>query len=164
MKVSQTPTNINKSVISDNIYRNSGWQWVIAFSCFWINAFIFGVFRSAGVLYLAFVTTFGCTYQVASWPISLAGSIASITGIAAGFLNHYFYIRTLVFLGVFISSLAISVSYFAKNIIFIIISLGIIQGIYAIQLLNNRSIEITLSLSKLLLSFNTLLTISQFDQ
>jgi hypothetical protein len=151
MKVSQTPTNINKSTISDNIYTNTGRQWIIAFSCCWINAFIFGVFRSAGVLYLAFVTTFDCTYREASWPISLAGSIASITGIAAGFLTHYFYIRTLVFLGVFISSFAISLCYFAKNIIFIIISLGFIQGIYAIQILNNRCIEITLNLKK---SFN----------
>lgn len=104
------------------------WSWIIAFSCCWINIFLFGVFRSAGVLYRAFVNTYNCTYQEASWPISLAGSVASITGIAAGFLTHYFNIRTLVFFGILITSIAISACYFADTIIFIIVSLGIIQG------------------------------------
>lgn len=129
MNTLQTPSQTNNSPKSDS--TSSGWQWVIAFSCCWINAFLFGVFRSAGVLYLAFVNTFGCTYREASWPISLAGSIASITGIAAGFLSHYLYIRTLVFIGVLITSFAISICFFATHIIYIIICLGFIQGMYA---------------------------------
>jgi len=128
MNIRQTVQNTNNSSIRDNV--SIGWKWVIAFSCFWINAFIFGVFRSAGVLYLAFVATYHCTYREASWPISLAGSVASITGIAAGFLSHYFHIRTLVFVGVLTCSLATSICYFANDIVFIIVSLGFIQGIY----------------------------------
>ncbi len=75
-----------------------------------------------------FVDEFQCSYRDASWPISLAGSTASITGIFAGFLTHYFEIRILVFVGVLICSIAISISYLATDIIFIILSLGLIQG------------------------------------
>lgn len=104
-------------------------RWVVAFACAWINLFIFAVFRSAGVLYLSIVETFNCSYQQAAWPVSLAGSVASITGLAAGLLAHYFAMRTLVILGVTICSVSLVATHFADSVHFVVVSVGLVQGV-----------------------------------
>ncbi|RWS25666.1 monocarboxylate transporter 12-like protein [Leptotrombidium deliense] len=105
------------------------WSWVIAFSCCWINIFIFGVFRSFGVLYLAVMSTFRCSQELASWPFTLASGVASLSALPSAFLTHYYSIRSISFFGVFICSFAISICFFASDVYFIIVFLGIIQGI-----------------------------------
>lgn len=104
-------------------------RWLIAFSCAWINLFIFAAFRSAGVLYLSIVDTFQCTFQQAAWSVSLSGSVASITGLAAGFCAHYVQIRLLVIMGVLCCGLSLIVTYFAQSIQFVTITIGLVQGI-----------------------------------
>ncbi|CAG2118104.1 unnamed protein product, partial [Medioppia subpectinata] len=118
-------TKINKGNLDQN--TPTYWKWIIAFSCSWINVFTFGIFRSIGLLFGAFVSEYDCTYRQASWPVSLIGSFASITGLLAAFLSHYFQIRTLVFTGVLICSFATSICYLATDIIQITIFLGVIQ-------------------------------------
>lgn len=103
-------------------------RWLVAFACAWINLFIFAVFRSAGVLYLSIIETFQCTYQQSAWPVSMAGSVASLTGLAAGFLSHHFSIRALAILGVFICSISLMVTYFATSIEFVTLTVGLVQG------------------------------------
>lgn len=117
----------HKSKLSDGIKSRS---WIIAWSCCWINLFIFAVFRSAGVLYMALIQSLGCSYSDASWPISLAGGIASITCLPAGFMSHYFTVRSIVSIGIVVTSFGISICYFVSNIKLIIIFLGVIQGMY----------------------------------
>ena len=102
--------------------------WIIAFSCFWINLFMFAVFRSGGVLYLALTRTLNCTHSQASWPITLAGATASITCLPAGFLSHYFTVRTIVTIGTVIVFLSISSCFFITSISVMIIVLGVMQG------------------------------------
>lgn len=102
--------------------------WLIAFSCFWINLFMFAVFRSGGVLYLALTRTLNCTHSQASWPITLAGAVASITCLPAGFLSHYFTVRAIVTSGTLIVFLSISSCFFIKSISVMIIVLGVLQG------------------------------------
>ncbi|XP_054156856.1 uncharacterized protein LOC128955232 [Oppia nitens] len=114
---------------NNNNNNHKYWKWIIAFACSWINVFIFGLFRSMGLLYDAFIDEYRCSHMQASWPVSLIGSVASITGIAAGFLAHYYQIRTLVSAGILVSSLAISVCFLAANIVQITIFLGVIQGV-----------------------------------
>ena len=102
--------------------------WIIAFACFWINLFMFAVFRSGGVLYLALTRTLNCTYSQASWPITLAGAIASITCLPAGFLSHYFTVRTIVTTGTFIVFISISSCFYVTSISVMITVLGVFQG------------------------------------
>ena len=104
-------------------------RWLVAFACAWINLFIFATFRSGGVLYLGIIDTFNCTYQQSAWPVSMAGSVASLTGLVAGFLSHHLPIRSLVLLGIVISSLSLIVTYFASSIQFVTLTIGLIQGL-----------------------------------
>jgi hypothetical protein len=102
--------------------------WIIALSCSWINLFVFGVFRSAGVLFMALVRTFGCTHAEAAWPITLASGVASMTCLPAGFLSHYFAIRTIVCCGILVTSFSIAICFFSESLAFTIIFLGLGQG------------------------------------
>ena len=104
-------------------------RWVVAFACAWINLFIFAVFRSAGVLYLSIVSTFGCSYQQAAWPVSLAGSVASLIGLAAGLLAHYFPLRLLIIVGVGLCSASLAATYFAASVQTVVLTVGLLQGV-----------------------------------
>lgn len=104
-------------------------KWLIAFACGWINLFIFSVFRSSGLVYVKVLELFDCTYQQAAYSVSLVGSVASTTGIASGFLTHYFTPRSLIVIGILICSSSVSITYLASSIHFVIISVGILQGI-----------------------------------
>ncbi|KAK8764629.1 hypothetical protein V5799_032762 [Amblyomma americanum] len=53
---------------------------VIVAAVFWINMFVLGFFRAGGVLYVALVRTYRCSYEQASWPFSLAGATLCMTG------------------------------------------------------------------------------------
>lgn len=107
-------------------------RWLIAFACAWVNLFIFSVFRSAGILYLALIKQFNSTHQQAAWPVSLAGSVASTTGIMSSLLSHYFQARTLVVFGVIICSISIASTYLADTIYFVTICIGLIQGLQTV--------------------------------
>ena len=102
--------------------------WTVALACSWINLFVFAVFRSAGVLYMALVRTFGCSHAEAAWPITLASAVASITCLPAGFLSHYFAVRTIVSCGILITSFSIAICFFTNSITSIILFLGTTQG------------------------------------
>ncbi|KAH9415720.1 hypothetical protein DERP_000211 [Dermatophagoides pteronyssinus] len=104
-------------------------RWLIAFACGWVNLFIFSVFRSSGLVYVKILELFDCSYQQAAYSVSLVGSVASTTGIASGFLTHYFTPRSLIMIGILICSASISLTYWANSIHFVIISVGILQGI-----------------------------------
>ena len=103
-------------------------RWLIAFACAWINLFIFAAFRSSGVLFLSIIDTFHCTYQQAAWSLSITGSVASITGLLAGSLTHYFEIRFLVIIGVFCCGLSLIATYFSTSIQFVTLTVGLFQG------------------------------------
>jgi len=102
--------------------------WVIASSCFWINLFLFSVFRSSGVLYLALISTIGCSYEEASWPITVSSGVAAIACLPAGFLNHYIPLRFIVMIGICITSLSILTCFFVSSLPYIILLLGVLQG------------------------------------
>lgn len=104
-------------------------SWIIAIACLWINLFIFAVFRSNGVLYKALQKEYNATHELASWPITLSSSIASISCLPSGFLSHYFTIRTIVSTGIIITSSSIAICYITNSLNLIILSIGIVQGI-----------------------------------
>lgn len=103
-------------------------RWLIVFACFLINFSIFCVFRSSGIFYLKIVKTFNCSYSEAAWPFTLTGGVASITGLPAGFLNHFFTARLIVCGGILITAISISSCFFATYIGTVIVLLGVTQG------------------------------------
>ena len=47
---------------------------LIPLCAFYINLCTFGYMRSGGVLYMAFINNFNCTYAQASWPTVQIGN------------------------------------------------------------------------------------------
>lgn len=94
---------------------------------FYINFCNFGFMRSGGVLYMAFIRQFNCTYAQASWPTVLIGSFASFTIAVAGFLSHYVEKRTIILAGILLNSLAIGLTATVQSIEWIIV-LSAVQG------------------------------------
>ncbi|XP_064466153.1 monocarboxylate transporter 9-like isoform X2 [Ornithodoros turicata] len=95
---------------------------------FWINLFIFGLFRSGGVIYVALVETFGSSHEIAAWPISLAGATLCMIGPVASGLIRVLSIRVIVTIGVFVTFLSASLCYLAEDVITILILIGILYG------------------------------------
>lgn len=102
---------------------------LIVAAVFWINLFVLGFFRAGGVLYVAMVRTFECSYEKASWPFSLAGATLCMTGPFASALSRLLSIRLIVTIGALITSVAISCCFFADEIVTVVILLGILYGI-----------------------------------
>ena len=102
--------------------------WLVALSCCWVNLFVYAVFRSAGVLYMALVRKFGCSPAQAAWPITLASGVASIACLPAGFLSHYFSVRSLVSAGILLTACSISACFFADSLASVVLCLGLAQG------------------------------------
>lgn len=83
--------------------------------------------RSGGVLYMAFIREFSCSYAQASWPTVLIGSFASFTIAVAGFMAHYLDKRTIILTGILLNSLAIGLTATVRSIGWII-GLSAVQG------------------------------------
>ena len=107
---------------------NKPGSWLIALACSWVNLFIFAIFRSNGVLYKALQSQFGASRAQASWPITLASSIAAIFCLPAGFLSHFFTVRAIVSFGIILTSASVAFCYFANSIDLVILSIGVSQG------------------------------------
>ncbi|XP_076333436.1 monocarboxylate transporter 13-like isoform X1 [Tachypleus tridentatus] len=76
------PEEKSMPVLASDEYR----VWIVAVSCSMIAFFLFGVFRSYGILYLEIIITFHTTRAQASWPLSLCASIMNVVGTAIGFV------------------------------------------------------------------------------
>ncbi|XP_023231021.1 monocarboxylate transporter 12-like isoform X2 [Centruroides sculpturatus] len=108
---------------------DGGWAWVVAFSCFISTFTVMGLFRSAGVMYVALVEALDITREMAAWPLSLCGSVMLLVGPIVGMLTHYFSIRVLMIIGTLLTSLGVSLCYIPLNLTAIVIFLGAIYGI-----------------------------------
>ncbi|XP_076333442.1 uncharacterized protein LOC143237761 isoform X7 [Tachypleus tridentatus] len=71
------PEEKSMPVLASDEYR----VWIVAVSCSMIAFFLFGVFRSYGILYLEIIITFHTTRAQASWPLSLCASIMNVVGL-----------------------------------------------------------------------------------
>ncbi|GIY54348.1 uncharacterized protein CEXT_250471 [Caerostris extrusa] len=80
-----------------------GWSWVIAFACCFSGLILAGIFRTSGVLFVAFISTFGVTREEASWPMVVCISVLNLSGPFCGILGQKIWssIITVLFGGVF---------------------------------------------------------------
>ncbi|RWS23172.1 monocarboxylate transporter 9-like protein, partial [Leptotrombidium deliense] len=108
---------------------DSNWAWVVAFASCWVNFSIYGLWRSFGVLYVAFIRDFGVTHQTASWPFTLCCAVYHLIGPVVGLLNHKYSLRTLQAIGCIVASLGVMLAYFANDFLMVIVFIGAVQGL-----------------------------------
>lgn len=108
---------------------DSGYAWVVAIANCWVNFSIYGLYRSYGVLYVAFMEHYHVNHQTASWPFTLLCSVYHLIGPLVGLLSDHFTIRSLQLVGCLIASFGVLSAYFAADFLWVIILLGAVQGI-----------------------------------
>jgi len=120
-----------QQIIHEIEHEHKKWstrRWSVAIACSCINFFIFSVFRSASVIYVALKDELNCSNAEASWPVTLASGVAALSCLGSGFLSHYFEKQRIVFTGIVVTSFAIAICYFANGLAFVIVFLGVVQG------------------------------------
>ncbi|XP_043539308.1 monocarboxylate transporter 13 [Chiloscyllium plagiosum] len=107
---------------------DGGWGWVIVLSAFLMSALVFGVIRSFGVFFVAFVEYFSEASSTVSWITSTAIAIQQFSSPIASALSNYFGARSVVMLGGFLSSLGLVLACLATNLIHLYLSIGLLSG------------------------------------
>ncbi|RWS24139.1 Monocarboxylate transporter 12-like protein [Leptotrombidium deliense] len=106
-------------------HRNA---WIIPIASCLINAILFGVYRSYGIVLTVIIKTYSVSRSEATWFISLCMTVIHLTGPFSGLLNNHFTIRKITFFGCALATLGVGLCYFATNVTQIIVFIGIIQG------------------------------------
>ncbi|XP_077559466.1 monocarboxylate transporter 12-B-like isoform X1 [Haemaphysalis longicornis] len=104
-------------------------SWVVAGASFWICTFSYPMLGASGVIYVNILKTFDVTREQASWPISLTSTFYLLSGLLGGILNKYITIRTILLICCSFSGLLMSSCFFATGIWYLIIILGVFNGI-----------------------------------
>lgn len=116
------------SRITAHRYPDQGWAWVVAFSCCFINAVIFGIFRTYGVIFVSIIETYNVSRETASWPFSLCLTVFHMTGLISGALSTYFTTRSICITGCFVAAIGVSLCYFTTSILQVAVLIGIVKG------------------------------------
>ncbi|KFM65585.1 Monocarboxylate transporter 9, partial [Stegodyphus mimosarum] len=107
---------------------DSGYSWAIVLCCSYIHFALFGLFRSAGVMYVALLQTFDVTREEASWPFSLCSAVFQLIGPLVSVLTHYTSQRRACLLGSAIATFGVASCFFAENVLWINIFYGLVHG------------------------------------
>ncbi|XP_003741743.2 monocarboxylate transporter 12-like [Galendromus occidentalis] len=102
---------------------------IIVACVFWINFCLFGLLRSGALIYVELVTTFNCSYDVASWPLSLAGASICMIGPVVGLMEKIISIRAIVTWGIFIASASCALCYWVYDVGYFVILIGLLYGL-----------------------------------
>ncbi|CAN7987312.1 unnamed protein product, partial [Ixodes hexagonus] len=124
-KVSR-PGTVKKA---QSLYPDCPWSWVVAVACSCMNFFTVVMIRSAGVVYVNIVEYFGVTRQEAAWPISIVPGCANLVGPLVALIVRRVGVRPVAIIGTFMSSLSIMLCFFAPNILYLSVFLGVFHGI-----------------------------------
>lgn len=104
-------------------------QWMIAFSCAWMNFFHRGLIRGTAVVYVQLIQTFGITREEAALPLSLVSAIGGVSSLSVGILTHYLNDRILVVIATLISATGLVLCYTATGMTQITAYYSISQGL-----------------------------------
>ncbi|RWS16307.1 monocarboxylate transporter-like protein [Dinothrombium tinctorium] len=107
---------------------DSGIAWLVPISACLINAILFGVYRSYGIVLTAIIKEYSVSRSEATWFISLCMTVIHLTGPVSGLLNNYFNAKAITFFGCALASIGVGLCYFASSVLHIVICVGIIQG------------------------------------
>ncbi|XP_005103079.2 uncharacterized protein LOC101852192 [Aplysia californica] len=107
---------------------DGGWGWVIVACSFLIHMFVVGTLYALSVLYVAWLAHFDNGKGLTSWIISLAVAVMFGIGPVPGALARRWDNRTVVILGGLVMASGFLFSYFAMNVYFLVVTIGIIAG------------------------------------
>ncbi|XP_015926954.2 monocarboxylate transporter 13 [Parasteatoda tepidariorum] len=107
---------------------DKGWSWVIAAACFFSSLVLAGIFRTSGVLFVAFIHSFGVTREEASWPMVLCISVLNLTGPFSGILGQKFGARPGI-TGAIVATVGISSCFFTTSLYAITLLFGGVFGV-----------------------------------
>uniref|UniRef100_T1IHA6 Major facilitator superfamily (MFS) profile domain-containing protein n=1 Tax=Strigamia maritima TaxID=126957 RepID=T1IHA6_STRMM len=108
---------------------DGGWGWVIVVATFLTSLVVDGIIFSFGILLPEILIEFNEGQSLTSWVGSALAGTYLLIGPIAGALANKYGCRTVSIIGSFISAGAFAASVFANNIIYLIVSYGIIGGI-----------------------------------
>lgn len=97
--------------------------------CSGLLFFALSTISVSGVLFYGIVEAFGVTRQEASWPVTLSVSLLPLAGPVTGLLCRLYSCRKVLLVCSAVTGTAVSLCYFARDILFIVIFFGVIHGV-----------------------------------
>ncbi|GFY62299.1 hypothetical protein TNIN_211091 [Trichonephila inaurata madagascariensis] len=108
---------------------DSARSWAIALSGCVINAFMAGILRATGHIYLALIDTYGVSRFQANLPFTVRNVVRNLGGPLAGAVGQRFGPRNVTLLGGLLGSLGILLCSFAPNVLWITLLWGGMHGL-----------------------------------
>ncbi|XP_023230869.1 monocarboxylate transporter 9-like [Centruroides sculpturatus] len=122
---------------------DEGWAWIFLAASFCCSVLVIGmIMGSSGVLFFAITTKFHVPRRQSAWPFTVRKFSSAISALCTGFLSHFIKLKTLVFIGVTISTIGLAGCYFISSILAISILYGALLGKYrfGVGMINNVNI------------------------
>ncbi|KAI8499001.1 hypothetical protein Bbelb_234540 [Branchiostoma belcheri] len=107
---------------------DGGWGWVVVLSSFVIHLVAIGATKSLGVFYAEFREVFHESAGNTSFISSVLLAIILMCSPIASALSNLTSCRAVVMAGGVISALGLGISFFAQNIVHLIITIGLVTG------------------------------------
>ncbi|XP_015917802.2 uncharacterized protein [Parasteatoda tepidariorum] len=104
-------------------------NWVVAFSCCFINFLLYGVARLSGMMMVAVSEAFQTNRASASLPFSVSTSVRNLSGFFVGYMGQRFGLRPTIAMGCGLSSLGAALCLFVTDIRWMVVCWGGIFGI-----------------------------------
>lgn len=115
-----------------NVYTevpDGGWGWVVAVAFFFVEVFTYGVIKSFGVFFKDLMVYFGESNSRISWIISICVFVLTFTAPLSTVLSNRFGHRPVVMLGGFLISLGMITASFARNVVDMYLTIGVVSGL-----------------------------------
>lgn len=103
-------------------------SWIIAAVCFLLTLISGGFSRSSSLFFTAIMSTFGASRTDAALPLSVLAGFYNLSGLVSGPLIHVYGVRRVAVGGGFLMAAGLMMSYFAEGTVYLIFSLGVVNG------------------------------------
>ncbi|XP_056410398.1 monocarboxylate transporter 7 [Hyla sarda] len=108
---------------------DGGWGWAVAVAFFFVEVFTYGVLKSFGVFFKDLMIYFEESNSRISWILSICVFVLTFTAPISTILSNRFGHRPVVMLGGFLISLGMIMASFARNVVEMYISIGVVSGL-----------------------------------
>ncbi|XP_069810165.1 monocarboxylate transporter 7 [Dendropsophus ebraccatus] len=105
------------------------WGWAVAAAFFFVEVFTFGVLKSFGVFFKDLMIYFEESNSRISWILSICVFVLTFTAPISTILSNRFGHRPVVMFGGFLVSLGMVAASFARNVVEMYISIGVVSGL-----------------------------------
>ena len=109
--------------------------WIIVISCSFINALLFGIYRSYALIYPKLIDQYELSRGDATWPFSLCMTMVHLSGPLSSGLNRWLSTRSIYLLGCALSTGSLVACKYWPDISGLIIQIGLVQGQFDVKLL-----------------------------